>query len=1188
MVKNTTIRQTIHQRHMIYLMVLTLGSASGTAFTGRSEERDGLRSMASRQEGQVNLGTVLQGFSPPFEENRGQLENPIRFASHFAGYDLFLTPREILIALPKGKAPDFPGLTGFPSLPERRTAGEEPLIRLFLRGGNPSVAITGIGELRSKTHYFIGRDPERWVSRVPHFSSVKYSQVYPGIDLLFRTHQGEIEWDFLVASGSDPQQISLQAIGVDKLEIDTDGNLRIQQGKEHLTINRPSIFQELSGNQTAIEGGYLIEEEIIRFQIGPSDRRLPLVIDPVLSYSSYLAGSGGESARAAAVDTSGNIYVAGPTESLRFFASYPRGETVGRPPDIFLAKLDPSGAEVIFLVYLGGQGAEGLFDCSIALDDQDNVYITGDTRSDDFPLVNPLFDTLNGSGDTSFFDSFIAKLSADGTQLIYSTYLGGSRSDVVFDVAVASDRAACVVGGTNSTDFPAVNAFQGQSKGGGFLGSDAVVSCLDESGERLVYSTYLGGSGDDAGFSIDIDSGGQAYVAGATSSSDFPSLNGYQMAFGGGENFLLDAFISSFESDGTLSYSSYFGGEGDDAALAVAVDNSGQAHVGGVTSSANFPRQSAFQPDFWGGGAYGIDAFVAKISSTGTGLLYSSLLGGSRDDIVLNLTLVGDGGVCLTGATSSEDFPVREAFQPGFGSNQVSRADAFVTHITQEGHLGYSSFLGGGDDDYGYGIAFASDLGVIVVGETKSNNFPVVHALESAFKGGGRDSFVARISPTKQLFFAHFADGSGEGGPSISSLIVLYNLNFASSANVLLELRTDDGSPLNVDLNGEQVPGGLEVAIPAGGSVTLETDGQGLLQTGSVSIVADQEISGVILFRGYGTEGILSNDRLRRFHAPVRTDPELKSGIALMGIGPAQMVTLQLRNPDGSIAGRSSVSLGYRHHVAKLLDELNWQPKIDLSNFRGVLTGSGESDFAATLLLVGRDQYATLPVKASEEPDFFHFAQFGNGKEGKNSINSELIFFNLSPDNPVEGEFIILDKQGSHIAIPGKDETPCCSLQIPPEGSFGWESAGTGPLTVGSAHVFSQREKTGGQLSGVLLFHGYGLSGVLPSQELKKFVAPIIVDSDVTSGVALVGLAPQELELELRNQAGAVVSKSRLMLPNWGSHVAKLVNEFEWNPSIEISDFSGTLLVSGLKPFSGTVILVVPGEFATFPVTRLY
>jgi len=483
--------------------------------------------------------------------------------------------------------------------------------------------------LPGRSNYLTGSDPGKWKTNIPHFRKVKYDELYPGIDLVYYGNRGELEYDFIVAPGQEPDQIRLAFQGVGTLQIDEHGDLKLTHLTGDLRFRKPVIYQESAGVREAVTGRYVLHENNqVGFEIGNYDKTRSLVIDPVLSYSSYLGGGGQESVTAIAVDSLGHAYLTGATTSLNFPSAgaqakgFAGGGILGN--DGFVAKLNADGSELIYSTYFGG--ADDEVGTGIAVNSDGNAFVTGLTRSPDFPTENALQADFGGGGELLNSDGFVFKLSSDGSSFAYSTYLGGSADDGGRGIAIDSDGNAYVAGATSSLDFPTANALQPVNQGGQAMGSDAFAAKLSTDGASLVYSTYLGSDGDDLGMAIAVDSSGNAYVTGSAGAENFPTAAPIQQDSGGA----VDAFLAKLNMDGTaLVYATFLGGESDDYGMGVALDADANAYVAGVTGSLNFPLVDPAQPQFGAIDGFGVDAFVTKVNAEGSDWVYSTFLGGS-------------------------------------------------------------------------------------------------------------------------------------------------------------------------------------------------------------------------------------------------------------------------------------------------------------------------------------------------------------------------------------------------------------------------------------------------------------------------------------------------------------------------------------------------------------------------------
>jgi hypothetical protein len=509
-------------------------------------------------------------------------------------------------------------------------------LRLQFVGSAVGARIEGANPLPGQVNFLTGPQ-NQWRTGLPVYGSVAYRSLYAGIDMTYGTNGRQLKSEFTVAAGSDSHQIRIRYWGAGRARVDADGSLLVATSSGTLRELPPTAYQYHAGKRFPVEARFELQPDgTVGFALGPHDLSLPLVIDPVLSYSTLLGGSGGDAANAIAVDSTGAAYVAGFTESFDFPAMNPEQGATGGGNDAFIAKLSPSGNALIYCTYLGGSGDDRAL--GIAIDATGAAYVTGSTESTNFPVHNALQASLAGGK-----NAFVAKLTPTGNSLAYSTYLGGNGSDAGNAIAVDSSGNAYITGDTTSTNFPA-NAYQRTYQGN----QDAFVSKLNAAGSALTYSTYLGGGSIDHGAAIAVDSTGTAYITGSTYSTNFPTLNALQPAIGGGQN----AFITRLKADGSgLLFSTYLGGSGGsigypESGQGIAVDVAGSAYVAGVTPSPNFPLVNPEQSTLNGSS----DAFVAKVSSAGA-LLYSTYLGGSSFDSANTIAVDPNGNAYIAAAT---------------------------------------------------------------------------------------------------------------------------------------------------------------------------------------------------------------------------------------------------------------------------------------------------------------------------------------------------------------------------------------------------------------------------------------------------------------------------------------------------------------------------------------------------------
>jgi uncharacterized protein (TIGR03437 family) len=564
--------------------------------------------------------------------------------------------------------------------------------------------------------YFIGRDEKDWHTGIPHYGRVRYKNVYAGIDLVYYATGRDIEYDFVLKPGADPNQIKL---AYNKpVQIDSNGDLLVASLKQH----RPKVFQ----NGREIVCYYLVRGERVKLALADYDRSQPLTVDPVLEFSTYLGGPAYDVSNALQLDGSGNILLAGTTRAPAAPGVNPFQQTSGLSQVAIVLKMTPTASAVVWFAAIGGTGGDSAY--SIAVDRGGAAYVTGQTSSTDFPVTNAVQTTFGGG----FQDAFAAKVSSQGS-LIYATYLGGSSNETGWGIAVDNSGIACIVGTTASHDFPLSRPLFSE-----YVAPSGFVAKLSPSGKEFVFSTFLGGkTGQSRGQAVAMDSTGAAYVTGWTSADDFPIKNGFQSTRHG-----QNAFVTKLAADGGAILSSTFlGGSQFDYGYAIAIDPSGNIYLAGQTSSTDFPLKNAFQPSF--GGGYS-DVFLAELNATADRLLYATYIGGSGADFPGQVAVDGNGHVYLCGWTGSSDFPLNSSLQ-AYGGGLY---DTFVLELAPATNsLVFSTYLGGNGDDRGFAMSLDPTGSVYMSGVTTSSDFPVKNAFQQVFGGGFGDMFVAKITP---------------------------------------------------------------------------------------------------------------------------------------------------------------------------------------------------------------------------------------------------------------------------------------------------------------------------------------------------------------------------------------------------------------------------------------------------------
>lgn len=585
--------------------------------------------------------------------------------------------------------------------------------RMRFLGSDRRTRIDGGERSAGKINLLVGSDASAWKTNLATYQRIVYRSVYAGIDVSYSVQDGRLKADYDVAPHADPGQIRLKYENA-AIRIDSRGDLMVSTKDAELREAAPHIYQ----NGRRIEGRFrILDDSTAGFEIGPYDSSQPLIIDPSVYYCTYLGGSMISAVTGVAADRSGNAYLTGWTEALNFPIAAPLRGSSGGGVDAFVVKLNPAGNGLIYATYFGGNGDDR--GAAIAVDSSGQAYITGSTGSTNFPVASAIRPILAGGR-----DAFAAKLNSAGSALIYSTYLGGSNWNQGTAIAVDSSGNAYVAGDTASFDFPIAGAAQGTLAGT----TDAFVTKFNASG-AIVFSTYLGGSSLDHAGGIAVDASGNVFIAGGTSSPNFPVASAFQPTLSGGQ----DAFITKIAASGSsFLFSTFLGGTGGsqsapEQANAVTLDSSGNAYVAGVTGSLNFPTTAgALRATGNGLG----DAFAAKVSSTGS-LVYSTYLGGSTSNWASGIAVDSSGNAYIVGSTSSVDYPQATGLQ-AFGGGY----DAFISELNSSGSaLSYSTFYGGSGYDAANAVALNAQGNLYVAGQTNSVDFPLHNAYQSASNG---------------------------------------------------------------------------------------------------------------------------------------------------------------------------------------------------------------------------------------------------------------------------------------------------------------------------------------------------------------------------------------------------------------------------------------------------------------------
>jgi hypothetical protein len=830
-----------------------------------------------------------------FEANRGQAVGQVKFLSRGKGYTAFLTAEGMVLTLHPSRS-DATSKSGNSAANSQQPA--RATLQFHLLGASRNAVVVGEDQKPGKVNYFIGNDRTKWHTNVPIYTRVRYKNVYPGIDLIYYGHQQQLEYDFAVAPGADPSRIQFQIRGADQVRVDAAGNLVLTTNGKELHFQSPIIYQESGSARVPVEGGYVMKDSThIAFQVAHYDSGKPLVIDPVLVYSTYLGGGGDDQPTGIAVDGNGSVYVTGYTDSTDFplatLGSLPAGAD-----HVFIAKFDATGSNLIYADYIGGNSQD--YGYALVLDSANEVYVTGGTASSDFPVVNAYQSTYPGA-----FNAFLTKVSSDGASLLYSTYLGGNGSDVPTSVRIDNLSNVLVAGSTSSTNFPVANAYQSTASPnqGGLYGNYGFLTKFTPDGSALVYSTYLGGSSNvpdncsgtpcwtepvSGVNGMVLDSAGNAYLAGTTNTYDFPVTSGAYLTTDSTPQNSSVGFVSKISSSGNLQYSTYFyESSGFTNINAIAVDATGSAYVTGLTySNGTFPITSTSICD---PGVYGVAcsyAFVTKFDATASTLAYSTFLGPNNYAVPAAIVLDQSNDAYVLTSTSSSSFSTVNGLEPYAGGN-----DALLVEIDPgAGSQLFATYLGGSADENATALAIDAENNLYVTGTTDSTDFPTTQQAFQTQSGGNSDGFVMKIGMStaplasltpSTLQFASLPVGS----TSAAQQVVLRNMGNSALAIASISAAGDFAETDNCG-----------TSVPATGSCTLSvtfTPTAAGQRTGSVAINDDAAGSPhIVSLSGTGLGAI----------AGLSPAALVFSSVPVHASSPAQTVTL-------SNQGNSSLSI---------------------------------------------------------------------------------------------------------------------------------------------------------------------------------------------------------------------------------------------------------------------------------------
>lgn len=718
-------------------------------------------------------------FPLSLEKNLGQADPSVQYLARTGTYTLLLKERQAELSFPAAR---------------RR-------LTMSLAGSRKPSAIRPLSPQAHRTNYFIGQDPAGWQQNVPQFQRVQYDEVYSGIDVVYHSTQKQLEYDFIVKPGASSRWIELEFGGADGVRILPTGALEMRFGIETMVHQAPVAYQERDGKREMVAVAY--ERRAggrTGFRVGAYDASRPLVIDPVLVYSTYLGGNRADFITSMATDREGSVYVVGQTNSIDFPIKGTNHTTYqGAVPYGFVAKFKPGGEDLVYSTMIGG--ASNTIAYGIAVDTDGNAYVTGRTGARNFPLANPVQSDQPGLN-----IGFVMKLNPAGDRILFSTYHGGERNDTFNAIAIDANRNIYVTGQTTSSTFPLVNAWQQQMGG---ASQDAFVAKYSAPNYRLAYSSYMGGTGVEEGHAITVDSNGSVFVAGATRSPNFATPGAFQTRYGSTE----DGFVARIHPNGGLAFFTYLGGNGDDIARAIALDGAGSIWVAGSSVNTSFPvTDNAVQKTLNGNS----DAFLAQLSNDGSRLLYGTYYGGSgRTGSTYNegaqaLAIDPDGKVWVAGVTRAADFPGVKPMQ-GFGGGDT---DAFLFQYNPATNaIEFSTHFGGSGNEEANTISIDSTGAVYFGGETFSSNFPLKAAFRSTF-GPSSDGFVTKVCDPRLTV-------------DQASLTFLQVQGAAAPAAQTLKLNACAAIPYTMRIEGDFLR-----ATPASGTtnatIQVSTDGRNL------------------------------------------------------------------------------------------------------------------------------------------------------------------------------------------------------------------------------------------------------------------------------------------------------------------------------------------------------------------------
>ena len=663
-----------------------------------------------------------------FTKNQGQLKNDeIYFTYSASDMSFGFCESSVLIKLTK-------------TLEDNTTRSS--IIKLTFENSNQVIPI-GNEELIYKSNFFIGKEKSNWKSNVPNYEKIFYKNLYEGIDLVYYFNEKGLKYDWIIKPYATPSQIVEKFEGHDSIKIDSDGKLIINTEVEELKEEKPYSYQKVCGNIVKVDVNFkFVKDNSITYEIVNYDTSIELIIDPLI-YSTFIGGKFDDERSSIVIDSKNNSYITGPTSSSDFptsFGCFDNSQN-GRN-DVFVCKLNSEGSDLVYSTFIGG----GSYDYSenIAIDSNNNVYVTGQTISSDFPTSSGCYQKSKSGG----YDVFVFMLNSNGSSLIYSTFVGGGINDYGYSITLDFFNNTYITGCTHSSDFPTTWGSFDRSFNNG--DTDLFVFKLNSNGSDLIYSTYVGGDNKDTGYEITVDLENYVYVTGYTYSTDFPTTSN---CFNNSNSGQSDVFVFKLNQMGSdLLYSTYVGGSDKDYGDSIALDSDKNTYITGRTKSSDFPTTPGCYDDSNNKGDPWGDVFVSKLNENGSVLIYSTFVGGNSSEIPLNIILDSHNNSYVTGSTGSSDFPTTygcydELYNEG--------SDVFIFILNTKGtDLIYSTFVGGSNYESGYNIARDSMNNVYITGKTSSGDFPTTSSCYDNSRNGGMEIFVFKLNLTQLTTYA--------------------------------------------------------------------------------------------------------------------------------------------------------------------------------------------------------------------------------------------------------------------------------------------------------------------------------------------------------------------------------------------------------------------------------------------------